>query len=227
MRIQRKIFPILIALFVGQSCMAQDKKDNPVNGEIFLVSNNVENGVSQSNKDPALQGNFWYKFGANFRAGISGSNVSFPNSYSHLLLSGNADLSFSISSGSELHITYEDRHYFKPESRDGNVIGLEFSIIGYRILYRQFSNWFATSNSAKYIGFTKIFDVFGGWKWDNQVGLTMVDSSTYSNYFDLKSQMGYKLGNVLYFGGITTTSSPSQFNGLGDIALVIGAKATL
>jgi len=195
-------------------------------GDVVLLSNFVEHGLTQTNKDPSLQGAFSFNFGPQFRMGLWGSNVNYQSS-EHFLLKLNAELKIVFSPTTDAKLGYYDNRFFKTDTRDGNTMYLTVNAYGYRVRFESISNWEGTGNAATHYAVGKAFDLNPNWKWDNEVGYSILGSDTYSNYFDLRTSAIYKGGsNILYQISLTGTSSPSQFGGRGDFFPYVGASTS-
>jgi uncharacterized protein (TIGR02001 family) len=193
-------------------------------GDVALLSHYVENGLSQTDKDPSLQASFWFNFGPQFRMGLWGSNVKYPGSDDHFNLRFNADLKINFSALSHGIITYSQSQFYKSGDRNGNILGLHLNFGGYKVLYDDFSNWEGTGDHSQRFGFGKAFDVFGTWKWNNEIGYNTPKVTTIDPYFDFKTGLGTKLGVIFVEGSVTATSTPSQFNGSGDTFFILSAS---
>ncbi len=220
------------SVFFCLNSFAQEdsKSDMPtfkMSGDVSLLTNYVEHGLTQTDKDPSLQGAFSFNFGPQFKLGVWGSNVNF-DSTEHFLLKINAELRIQISSKTDFKVGYLKNQYFKTDSRDGSTTYLVVTSHGYRVRYEQTSNWEGSDESATYYSFGKMFDLDQNWKWDNEVGYTMIsDVPNIENYFDVRTAFLYKGGsNITYQIAATTTSATSQFNGQGDFFVLLGASTS-
>lgn len=197
-----------------------------MDGKAALMTNYTEYGLTHTDKDPALQGEYWFAFGPQFRMGVWGSNISYPSSDSHFLLRVNADIKIVFSADAHMIIKLTSENYFKSESRNGTVTGLHLDFFGYGIQYDNRTNFLGTEASATSYAFSKTWDVWSTWKWDNLVGYMMLnDSPAFSNYFWFESYLGTKPNFIYYQGGVAYNSGASQFNGIADVALIL--KATV
>lgn len=224
------LFTSIVLLQTGQILFAAEAKDDSkdflkVSGKASLQTNHVEKGLTQTNRDPGLQGSYILNLGQQFKMIIMGSNVSYEGSESHLLLNLKGELTVDFSPNFKTKISYSDNHYYKPENRNGTTLGVQFLIFDYRVLYEYESNWEGTETGASYYSFGKEIKVFGDWIWDNEIGYNMLKDSSYQNYFDVRSMLGYKVQSIFYQLGATTTSSPSQFNGAGDLFFIASVTA--
>lgn len=199
-----------------------------MSGEVGLLTNYVDHGLTQTNKDPSLQGAFSFNFGPQFKLGVWGSNVNF-DSTEHFLLKLNAELKVVISATTDVRVGYFNNSYFKTETRDGGTTYFLITSHGYRIRYESNSNWNGTEEVSSYYSFGKVFDLTPNWKWDNEAGYTMInDVDDMENYFDLRTSFLYKgSSNIIYQITATGTSAPSQFtNGQGDVFFLVGASTS-
>jgi len=219
------------SLFFCLNSYAQEdtKSDIPnlkMNGDVALLSNYVEHGLTQTNKDPSLQGAFFFNFGPQFKMGLWASNVDFQST-EHFLMKFNAELKIQISTSSDFKLGYDNNYYFRTADRNGNKLYLVVTSHDYRIRFENNSDWEGTQTRSNYYSFGKIFDLNNYWKWDNEVGYTMVRATGFSDYFDLRSEFIYKGGsNIFYHAAVTATSTPSQFNGQGDVFFYLGASTS-
>lgn len=195
-------------------------------GLATLMTNYVDYGLTHSDKDPALQGQFWFNWGPQFRLGLWGTSVAYKHSDTHFLLKINADLKIVFSPNADMTLKYSDAHYYKPETRDGNILGLHLNLFGYGVRYEMHSNFFGTEDAATSFAFTRTWDVFGSWKWENLLGYMMINGDALTNYFWYETYLGIKPGNIYYQIGGSYNSGASQFNGAGDLALLLKASVS-
>lgn len=217
-------------LLCAQSFAQEDtKNDTPtfrMTGDIALLSNYIDHGLTQTNKDPSLQGAFSFNFGPQFKLGVWGSNVNYQGP-EHFLLKLNAELKVAFSSTSDAKLGYYDNRYFKTTTRDGSTLYLTVNTYGYKFRFESNTNWEGTNLATTYYAIGKVFDINTNWKWDNEVGYSILNSKTYADYFDARTVAIYKGGsNVMYHLGLTASSNPGQFNGTGDIMPYVGAAVS-
>jgi uncharacterized protein (TIGR02001 family) len=219
-------------LFCLQSLAQEEtKSDIPsfkMNGDVALLTNFVEHGLTQTNKDPSLQGAFGFNFGPQFKLGLWGSNVNYLST-EHFLLKINAELKVQTTPTTDFKLGFFDNHYFKTDTRNGTTTYLLITSHGYRIRYESESNWQGSAEHSTYFSFGKATELNPNWKWDNELGYTTInDIPTKENYFDLRTSFIYKGGNNIFYQITgTATSAPSQFsNGQGDVAVFLGATTS-
>jgi uncharacterized protein (TIGR02001 family) len=218
---------IAFGLF-SPSAQAQEEK-KPVasfhmTGDLVLMSNYIERGLTQTNKDPALQGAVSFNFGPQFKMGLWGSNVNFQSS-EHFLLKAEAELMVPISPTTEVDFGYHNNKYFKTDTRDGSTMYLKILYSQFRFQYTSESNWEGTGDAATAYSFGMISDINANWKWDNEVGYSMLTTRNFANYFDVRTSALYRGSNSIDYNiSLSATSDPGQFNGQGDIAVFVGAS---
>lgn len=222
-----------IALLCTQSLAQEDSRSDiptfKMTGDVAMLTNYVEHGLTQSNKDPSLQAGFGFNFGPQFKLGLWGSNVNYESS-EHFLLKLNAELKVLVSSKTDFKVGYHNNRYFKSDIRNGNTTYLVITSHGYRVRYESNTNWNGTDSSSTYYSFGKSFDLTQSWKWDNEVGYTMIkDVEDMDNFFDVRTSFLYKAdyNNIVYQITATATSDPGQFsNGQGDFFFILGASTS-
>lgn len=222
---------VLISISSWAQQQDNEKKDVPtfkMNGDVSLLSNYVVHGLTQTNKDPSLQAGFGFNFGPQFKLGLWGSNVNYEST-EHFLLKLNAELRIVISATTDIKLGFNNNRYFKTTTRDGGTTYFLLTTYGYRVRYEGDSNWEGTETATTYYSFGKAIDLSPTWKWDNEAGYTMIaDVDDITSYFDLRTSFLYKSAgsNVVYQITATGTSAAAQFNGRGDIAVLVGATVS-
>lgn len=215
---------LIFILLYGTAARAQDVAPTfKLEGEAALSTNSVEYGITQTDKDPSLHGSFWFNWGPQFRLGVWGGNVNFAGDEAHFLLKARAELNVNFSENASAALRFSNHSYFKRGTRDGTVIGLHLNLFRYGVVYEQISNFMGTEDSAQYVAFSKTWDVFQTWKWENQIGYVMLSSNNLTSYFDARSFLGTKPGAILYQIGATYNSSPAQFDGAAEPFLLLMA----
>ena len=219
-----KVF--LIALLIGVSTSIARAQNAPpsykMEGEATLMTNKIEYGISQTRKQPALAGNFWFNWGPQFRLGVAGNNVGFPQDDTHFIARINGELKIVFSADTNMVIGFGDHHYFPANAHDGNVLGLKFDLWTYVIRYENLSNFMGTKNSASSFSFAKTWDVFTDWKWENRLGYMMMTAPGASNYFYYETYIGKKPGAIYYQVGASYNSASSAWGeGIADPMFLI------
>lgn len=198
-----------------------------LSGDVSLLSHYVENGLSQSNHSPALQGSFWFNFGPQFRLGLWGSNTNYENSDDHFNLRFNGDIKVDFSSNVNAILGYSHSQFYNGGDRNGSIISLDINFWNYRVTYDKYSNWEGTELESSRFAFGALFPVFGNWQWDNEIGYNTPALSALTPYFDGWTALGVRWGTLLIEGAVTGTSNSSQFNGRGEYFFILSAKKDL
>jgi uncharacterized protein (TIGR02001 family) len=221
-------------LFIAFSAKAQqlpkEVSSSKIAGDAELMSNFVERGVSQSDRDPALNAGFWFNFGPQFRAGIGGVNVGYEGSESRFRLMYNADIKISFSDRTDLIIYFGNHNYFKPESRNGWLYGLNLRLFEvWKISYVTLTNWEGTGKPVNYFAGTYEYSLSERWKMPTQLGYsTISEIENYNSYFDLRTGAHFQQnGSLRYKIDLTYNSSAAQFNQRAGIFLILGAQLSI
>jgi hypothetical protein len=216
-----------ILIFVIQSVAQSAESENfKLAGDVELLSHYVEHGLSQSNKSPAIKGDFWFNMGPQFRLGIEGASVNYEGTSEHFNLRLKADLKVDLSANVDARLNYTKSDYYDSSNRNGNDFGFHLRFWDYRVIYSSFSNWEGSSTKSARYGFATDWKVFTDWTWGNEVGYNTPSVSGKNTYFDLKTGIGNRWGPLFIEGSVTATSDPSQFDdGEGDLFFILSAKA--
>lgn len=219
---------LLLTIFLTNISFAQNSlvPTFKMNGDATFSSNFTKYGISQSNKDPCLSGAFWYDWGPQLKAGFTGESVGFQSSETHFLFKPNAELDIYFTANAKLAIFLGQNLYFKSENRDGFFINLKLNFFDYLVYIDNEANFMGTQTALNHFGFGSQTSVFGNWNWENVIGYAMVNTSSYSNFFHLKSSLQVKPSSILYQGGLTYNSAASQFNGMADPSIYVSATVT-
>lgn len=226
----RRYITFIIILISCWETFAAEGNTSPtfqMSGDVALLSHYIENGLSQSDHSPALQGSFWFNFGPQFRLGLWGSNTNYENSDDHFNLRLNADIKVSFSNTTHMVITYSKSQFYNGGQRNGELLGGHFQFGDYRVLYENNSNWEQTEKRNSRYAFGKASSVFGTWRWDNEVGYNSPNVDDVKAYFDGRTGLGTKWGVVFIEGALSGTSESSQFQGAGDFFFILSASTDL
>ncbi len=222
------IFSAPCCLFAQQQAQDSNSPSFRLTGDAELTSNFVERGVTQSDRDPALQAAFWFNFGPQFRAGIGGTNVGYEGSESRFRLMYNADIKVPFSERTDLTIVVSNHNYYKPDNRNGWVYGLHLRLYEkWKIKYESITNWEGTTKQVNYIAGSYEYDLSERWRLPTQLGYSMVptDIAGYNSYYDLRTGAHFVQNTALrYKIDLTYNSSASQFGNRAGIFLILGAQ---
>ena len=196
-----------------------------LSGGAELMTNYVHRGLTETEKDPALQASFWFNFGPQFRLGLWGTNVGYEGSDTRFLLKMNADVKVNFSDTSHMIIMVSKNNYFKPEDRNGWTYGLHFGFSKYKVLIENETNWHATNSQLMYYAFGYEHDINEKWLWPSEVGYSQFRDDNYSNYFDFRTGIHYKSSvNIRYKLYFTGATNAGQFDGRAAYAFILAAQ---
>ena len=219
------LFYLLVSL-VGFNAQAQGNSVD-FSGDVSLLSHYVEDGLSQTDKSPALQASFWFAAGPQFRFGLWGSNVNYSNEDDVFNLRASADIKVDFNPRSYMKLTYAKSLYFNDGHRDGDIFGIHLHFLQLKVSYNSFSNWEGIRRRSERFGLEHEYHLTNQWVWKNGVGFNNVDSKRFDDYFDLKTGLGTNWGAIFIEGAVTGTTTPDQFHGTGDVFLTLSASTEL
>lgn len=220
---------LLFHLATLSSLQAQQRTDskaapNKPYGEAAIVTNYVEHGVTQSEKNFALQAGFGYQMGPQARLGVWGSNVKFPTDSANLNLRPYADVKIDFTSNTSMVLGYQVNRFFPSDAYNGTIVSIDFAPFSYHVLIEVNSNWEGSGTSATWFAFRKEYLWTRGFVFTPTLGYTQA-SGTYAPFFNTRLAVGYKLADVLYEFVHSYNSSSSQFSGRGDMAFLFTVNA--
>ncbi len=221
------IFSILFtsALSFAQSSNNKGGDGPQLSGEVTLTTNYVDKGITQTEKDPAIQTGLGYTFGKTAKLGIWASNVRYPDESAHLNLKFFGAYKFIFNSNWDLSFRYDLSKYYKSASRNGSVVGLDFNIYTYHVLVEKNDNWEGTLTETTWYGLAKDFNLSSNWILELKGGNSMLTATGYTSYFDLRTAIDYKLSDFLVGMAATYATNSSQFNGRADFFYFFEIKA--
>lgn len=210
---------------VGDAAPAEGSPTFKLSGAAELMTNYVNRGLTETDKDPALQAAFWFNFGPQFRMGLWGSNVGYEGSETRFLLRANADVKINFSPTTNMIILVNNNNYFKPEGRNGWIYGAHINMSNLKFILESESNWAGTTSQMTYFALGYEADLDEKWKWPSQVGYSQIKADNYSNYIDFRTGIHYKSSvNIRYKLDMTgLLNNAAQFNGRGAYAFILAA----
>ncbi len=217
-------------MICSHSAHGQSSGNSPtfkLSGDVSLLSQYVEYGLTQSDNSPALQGSFWFNFGPQFRLGLWGSNTNYHNSDDKFNLRMNADIKVDFSATTYALVAYSHSQYYNGGNRNGDLLSFHLHFGKIRVMYDAMSNWEGTSRRSTRYAFGGEASVFGDWKWDNEGGYNTPDVSSISPYFDIRTGLGKMWSVIFVEAAVTGTSASSDLNGAGDVFFILSAKTEL
>lgn len=191
-------------------------------GDVGLLSNYINRGLTYTDQDPALQGSFWFNFGSQFRLGVWGSNVNFADESTHFNLHLNADIRVVFSPNSNLTLRFTDEQYFDSSLRRGRITGIVLNTFNLKTTIETLTNWEGTGEGATYYNFRYKWEFNPAFYTEASLGYSQVKSADFSSYFDGGGYINYKGGQILWMTGLTYAAEESL--GRGGLQFVLGAK---
>ena len=131
----RSYIAFFLILLATQGSLAADGSTPTfkLSGDVTLLSHYVENGLSQTENSPSLQGSFWFNFGSQFRLGLWGSNTNYEVGNDNFNLRFNADIKVNLTENTHLKIAYSDSKFYKAGDRYGTFLALYFLFWNFRV----------------------------------------------------------------------------------------------
>ncbi|MGZ6418530.1 MAG: TorF family putative porin [Pseudobdellovibrio sp.] len=220
---------LLSALSQAQSSNKYTTATNQISGEVQLLSQYVERGLSMSDNNPAMNASFLYNLGSQVKMGFWGSNISnlsaVDDNFWFKLLA-----QFDVTFGSNLnsHIYFSDDHFYKSNQRNGQRFGANFEYYTYMFGFEWMSNFEGTRSNAEYFDFGKYFYFSGNkMRYGGIVGYTLNTVRGVSSYFDFKAVGQYLMNPTTTIEvGLTLNMNNTYFGKRGDPELYGGIKLT-
>ncbi len=195
------------------------KLENAV-GSFALATDLVENGISQTNKNPAIIAGFNYSFGGTGKLGVTGSSVNFPGYGETVNVRPFLSYKFYAGAASDVTIRTDWNRYFQGGDHDGFLVGFAVNSLGYIFSYDLNTNWEATHSPSSHYHFSKDWPIPWNLIYMLRVGYNQVPAG-FTNYFDIYTGIKYRFSDIDLMFNYTYNSSASQFDGRADTHYVI------
>ncbi|PWU19968.1 MAG: hypothetical protein C5B49_05005 [Bdellovibrio sp.] len=188
-----------------------------------ITTNYTEMGLTQTQFSPAIQASLGYKW-PQFSVGVWGSNVKFPTNQDTINFRPFIAYRFIITSAIDLTMQGAYSKYGPQGASDQNIFSMDFNIMTYRFLFEQVNNWEATGDWTTRLGLMKDFEL-RSWLFLALGGgyVRPLDAHTYGDFL---LSVGYKLSEMRFDFGMTTTTDTTQMNGRGAPAMFIKFSVT-
>lgn len=192
-------------------------------GEAALLSNWIEYGVSQTNKNYALQTGFGYQWPV-LRLGIWGSNINYSGS-GNLVLKPQLNFQVPMSQSVSFGFKYVMNQYYGIDGRNGSTLGVNLIIGGYNVSYEKVDKWLGIADKTAY-GLEKDWPFFFN---NTTLNLTthynIITANNYSNFFDVMPEVRYRMSDVFLVLGMSFNSQATQYNGMAETGFYLGLRA--
>ncbi|MDW8190276.1 MAG: hypothetical protein RMK80_04820 [Pseudobdellovibrionaceae bacterium] len=168
-------------------------------GYVELANNILEDGYSQTNHSFGVISEVGF-LKEQFRAGIRGNNVFFPNEASHLTLQPYLGIIAHFDEQTKIFVEYEHRMYYSESRRNAGKVTVGFDMNDYSFRHQSLDNWwglhipksrFAAHYRARW-NFSNLYSEF-------VVGYNAVGEVNTPNFFDFAVNVNKKSGNIRYF----------------------------
>lgn len=216
------IFRILIPtalLFFGGLASAQSK----MYGEIMVMSNYVDRGITQSNKGPSIGAELGYLFGPQAKIGFEAASVNYPGESANVEMRLLGEYKFLFNANSDLRIRNDFFRYFSESQRNKVMVTLDQNFFTYHILYAYEDNFEGTKSPRSWFAFHHEFAYSPTFVIPVTAGYSMV--SGYSNYFDTRAGFAYITPSLEAGVYHTYVSAASEFGGQADMAFLLEVVA--
>lgn len=211
-----RILCFLILFFSFPFAEAQTSK---LVGEISIRSNDVDRGITQSNKGPSVGAGFGYMFGKEGKIALDSASVAFPGEGANVRLGFFGEYKFIFSPTADLKVRNDWVRYFSEDKRNKTIISLDQNFSGWHILVSREDNFEGTKTARNWFGLHRDFPM-GSLILDTTLGYSQV-ASPFDNYFDTRVGLTYPSTNLSISLFNTYVSKADQFNGQADMAFFI------
>jgi hypothetical protein len=182
-------------------------------GEGFLVmgTNRVEKGLTQTQKDPSIQGQLQLALGQQISLSLWGANAFFSDDSNHVHLRGQLNLIYEMNPQVVFNLNFGANQFSKARSRNGNYGTLGVKAYGVIGQITRDSNFEGTQSASNHylVGYT--WPLNPSWHWKNTLGLNDMTASGYRDYVDYESVLDFLFGNKSVSLGVTMATLDSQF----------------
>lgn len=190
-------------------------------GDISIVSDYVEKGLTQSDHQPALHAGMGYWFGPQGRIGFWASNVKYDSDDATVRMQGFAEYKFVFTPNSDLKIRNDFIRYFGSGQRDNILLSLDQNFFGYHVLFERDDNFEGTKTDRNWFGFQKDWPMWGVYQLNVIAGYSMVEVDGLNNFFDTRVGLSYNTSNINLGIFHTYNSQESQFGDQGKMAFLL------
>jgi uncharacterized protein (TIGR02001 family) len=207
---------VLLLMSVANSALAQSSSGiSEMMGEINIMSNYVDKGITQSNKSACVLTNIRYEIGQG-KIGVQAANVQYENEETNLKAGIFGEYKFVFTANTDLRIRNDLVRYFSDSNRSKIQVLLDQNLFSYHVLLMREDNFEGTKKTRNWYGFGKDWLLSGSFILNTTVGYSMVDS--FDNFFDVYLGVTYKGQKISPTLATTYVSNSSQFNGAADLA---------
>lgn len=194
-------------------------------GEIQIMSNYVEKGLTQSDASPSMGADLGYGFGGYGRIGVKANSVKYENEDVSIAMSLYGEYRFIFSQNTNLTLRNDLVRYFSTNTRDNIVISLDQNIFDYHFLFEYEDNFEGTKTNRNWFGFHKDWLLSPSYQFNLTVGYSMLEIDGFNNYFDTKAGVSFINSNLTAGVFHTYNSQQSQFGEQGKMFFLVEVTA--
>ena len=212
----------LLAFLPLRPAQAQEAPTSRLFGDIRLSSDRVENGLSQTQKQPSFSAIIGHQFANSGRLWFFAGNVKYPNEDAHLNVRPFGSFDFVFSQATKLTFQIEMSKYFGSGDRDSQNLSLSFLAFDYNFKYITYSKFENTNDKATSVRFFYERPAFYTFFYKLDAGYNMLQGAGFNNYFDADVFL-FAQPTPLFKAGtsLSYASSPSQFEGRAGFLFAI------
>lgn len=193
-------------------------------GEVSILSDYLDKGITQTDHKFAVQGLLGYQW-INFKTGIWGTNVALASASENTNVRIFLSYKFVWTQNSDLTMRYDYSKYFSSGVHDGNIYTFDFNFMSYHVLVESSDNYEDTGSTGTYFGFYKDWPLPNSLSWDLAGGFSTLKAAGYNGFLYAKAGIAYKYKEIAYSLNASFNSAPSQFSGRADLAIWLGIQA--
>lgn len=191
-------------------------------GEIGVLNNWIDKGVSQTNNSFAMQAALGYRM-QNFNFGLWGSNVNFGGS-ENLNLRPYLGVDVPLSSTSGFWLRYSFSRYYQGSSRDGGILNLRVKAFDYNVTYEANSKFMGIA-AMNTISLSKEWPLPANFFVEGSLSYHQIAEENYTSYFTIMGDFRYPVREFNVLAGIGYNTKGGQFQGGQSLPYYIGLRA--
>ena len=221
------IFPFLISCAAwGQTIENDQVPAGKLFGDMSIGLNDVEHGLTQTDKGPSLHAGFGYKW-TQFRVRLFGENTRYTDSDDALLIKIVPAYRFIFTSKWDLTVSYQFRRSYKAGDHNDGIWDADMKIFDYHLDYQIDDQWEGTGTSASRIAVWRETPIPYNLLWRLEGGYDLVSTDRTGKYFDFKTALTYRYADVNYSLIGTDSTASGDFAGRGGIQIYLQISVLL
>lgn len=222
---------VVLQVMCGRRSLAQsnppkDKagaEEAKLYGNLAIMTNYIEKGLSQTDMGPAVQAGFGYQW-TQGRVGLWGSSVRYPNENATMTVQPYVGHTFLFSEKSNLTLRYAYSKYFNSGRRDSTIFSVDWLFMDYNILFERDENFEGVRNARLWFGAHKKYQL----PYDLLMGVTAGYSKTRiagaQDFLDIRGELIYLYKDMSYALGSTFNSNAKYFGPRAGVTFYLAVK---